>query len=199
MMARSGGFNVPADYFRSSAMPPPVPASPSIPKQRWPLYAVIAAVCSGLGVVAMVLVARGGGGTAHATPTATVTAPVTATATATAPPTATVAPAATATATPAPQHEVLVSVFPADATLTRDGQDLGGAPVALHLADGEGATIVVARKGYKTKTVTIESNDTKVAVALEGLFGPAPKTGAGPAPKPATGGIDDVGDPFKKH
>ena len=28
MMARSGGFNVPADYFRSSKMPPPMPRSP---------------------------------------------------------------------------------------------------------------------------------------------------------------------------
>src|SRR5215472_6726800 len=43
MMARSGGFNVPADYFRSSLMPAPVPASPALPKARWPLYAVIGA------------------------------------------------------------------------------------------------------------------------------------------------------------
>src|SRR5262249_12444554 len=28
MMARSGGFNVPADYFKKSAMPAPVPATP---------------------------------------------------------------------------------------------------------------------------------------------------------------------------
>src|SRR5579863_8760270 len=51
MMARSGGFNVPADYFRSTAMPAPVPASPSVPMKRWPLYAVIAAVATGVGVV----------------------------------------------------------------------------------------------------------------------------------------------------
>src|SRR3984957_10735880 len=59
MMARSGGFNVPADYFRSSAMPAPVPATPALPKSRWPLYAVIAAVATGVGLVGVVM-ARGG-------------------------------------------------------------------------------------------------------------------------------------------
>src|SRR5450755_161129 len=46
MMARSGGFNVPADYFRSSAMPAPVPGSPATRVPRWPLFAVIAAVAT---------------------------------------------------------------------------------------------------------------------------------------------------------
>ena len=204
MMARSGGFNVPADYFRSSAMPAPVPASPAIPKQRWPLYAVIAAVGTLLGIVGMVLYARNGGNTAHATPTATPTAMVAAPAPVPTPAALAPAPAtatATATVAPAPvQHEVLVSVTPQDATLTRDGQDLGGAPVAIHLADGESAKLVVSRKGYKTKSVTLESTDSKVTVTLEGLFGPPPKvTGGGGSPKPASGGIDDVGDPFRKH
>jgi hypothetical protein len=99
------------------------------------------------------------------------------------------------------QHEVLVSVVPGDATLTRDGADLGGAPVALHLAEGEKATLVITHKGYKPKTVTIDAGDWKVNVQLESQFGPPPHPGAGgPTPKPAGGGIDDVGDPFaKKH
>ena len=46
MMARSGGFNVPADYFRSSAMPAPVPGVAERPSKRWPLYAVIGAVAT---------------------------------------------------------------------------------------------------------------------------------------------------------
>jgi serine/threonine protein kinase len=198
MMARSGGFNVPADYFRSSRMPPPVPATPAIPKQRWPLYAVIAAVGTGLGIIGVVLVARSGDGTAHATaPAVVVTAPP---AVATTPPPAVTlaSPQPSASATPA-QHEVLVSVAPADATLTRDGQDLGGTPVALHLNDGQSVTIVASRKGYKTKTFTVDGSDSKVSVTLEGLFGPPPRAGAGAAPPRGGGGIDDVGDPFKRH
>jgi len=58
MMARSGGFNVPADYFRASAMPEPVPGSPLVPKKRWPLYATIAAVATLVGVVAVVVARR---------------------------------------------------------------------------------------------------------------------------------------------
>jgi serine/threonine-protein kinase len=208
MMARSGGFNVPADYFRSSAMPAPVPASPALPKPRWPLYAVMGAVGTIVGVVAVVLVARtGGGAVAQATPSstgATMGASVTA-------PTA-IGPAATVSslsggavppanlATPAPLlHEVLVSCVPLDATILRDGKDLGGAPVALHLGDGESAKLVISRKGFKTKTITVDGNDAKVTIQLESAFGPAPKPGGGAgAGKPAGGGIDDVGDPFAK-
>jgi serine/threonine protein kinase len=200
MMARSGGFNVPADYFRSSAMPAPVPASPALPKQRWPLFAVMGAVATIVGVVAIVLLARSSGSnTAHATPSSTVAPPATSVAAATAaapPPPAT----STPTATIAPiQREVLVSVIPQDATLLRDGKDLGGAPVALHLAEGERATLVITRKGYKTKSVTIDGDDTKVTVTLESAFGPPPRQGGGAAAG-GKSGIDDVGDPFaKKH
>jgi eukaryotic-like serine/threonine-protein kinase len=198
MMTRSGGFNVPADYFRSSAMPAPVPGSPAEPSTRWPLYAVIGAVGTILGIVIVVLLARNAGpNTAHATPSPPTVAATTTVIPATA--SAAMAPPATTLAAPAPSatpvlHEVLVSVTPVDATLTRDGQDLGGAPAALHLADGETATLVVSRKGYKTKTVTVDGGDSKVAVTLEGAFGPPPR---GPTARPASG-IDDVGDPFAK-
>ncbi|MGH7297851.1 MAG: serine/threonine-protein kinase, partial [Polyangiaceae bacterium] len=91
MMARSGGFNVPADYFRSSAMPAPVPASPAVPKQRWPLYAVIGAVATVIGIVVIVLFARSSGSnTAHATSSSTP------------PPATTVAAVAAPTSAPAP-------------------------------------------------------------------------------------------------
>jgi len=199
MMARSGGFNVPADYFRSSAMPAPVPGSPAGHSARWPLYAVIGAVGTILGTILVVLLARSvGWNTAHATPSSLATL---GTAGPVAAPPATLpnAPPSTTLAPPAPTapvlHEVLVSVTPTDATLTRDGQDLGGAPAAVHLADGESAMLVISRRGYKTKTVRIDGGDSKIAVALEGAFGPPPK---GAAPKPMGGGIDDVGDPFAK-
>jgi serine/threonine-protein kinase len=198
MMARSGGFNVPADYFRSSAMPAPVPGSPMGPPKRWPLYAVIGAVATIVGIIGIVIVAKTAAGNAHSTSSSGgAVVPTTATV-APPPPTATLAPPPSAAPV---MHEVLVSVTPPDATLTRDGKDLGGTPVALHLGEGESATVVLTRKGYKTKTVTIDGTDAKVAVTMEGAFGPPPRGGAGGAPpKPGGGGIDDVGDPFaKKH
>jgi serine/threonine-protein kinase len=205
MMARSGAFNVPSDYFRSSVMPAPVPAEPALPRQRWPLYAVIGAVGTLVGIIGVIVVAKSSGGTAHALPSATVAQ---ATAGAVAPSTA--APSSTLVAIPAltapapgPElHEVLVSVIPSDATLVRDGHDLGGAPVALHLADGEVATIVVTRKGYRTKTVSVDPSGPKQTITLEPTWAPATHpvkapTSAAPAP-PKAGGLDDVGDPFAK-
>jgi tRNA A-37 threonylcarbamoyl transferase component Bud32 len=198
MMARSGGFNVPADYFRSSAMPAPVPASPAVPNTRWPLYAVIGAVATLLGIVALVVVAKSGSSTAHPLPAGSVVPPpVTAAATSipTVPPTVTQTGAPSAA--PAPTHEVIVAVVPMDATVTRDGQDLGAPPVLLHLGDGEAASLVVTRSGYKAKTVSVDPAKPRLTVKLDREPGSRPSGGgAGPA-KPPGGGIDDVGDPFK--
>jgi len=199
MMARSGGFNVPADYFRSTAMPAPVPASPLAPVKRWPLYAAIAAVATVLGVVAVGLVGKSSSSTAETrkpvAPIAAVTVPVVTAVAPSAPPAVTLAPVATT-------REVLVSVAPSDATVTRDGKDLGPQPVELHLADGERASLVLTHKGYKPKTVTVNGNDPRQSFSLDSLY-PGAAANAGTKPAPAAGsrygGIDDVGDPFAKH
>jgi serine/threonine protein kinase len=199
MMARSGGFNVPADYFRSTAMPAPVPASPLSPVKRWPLYAAIAAVATVLGVVAIGLVGKSSSSTAETrkpvAPVAAQTVPVATAIAPSPPPAVTLAPVATT-------REVLVSVAPSDATVTRDGKDLGPQPVELHLADGERASLVLTHKGYKPKTVTVNGNDPRQSFSLDSLY-PGAAANAGPKPAPAAGsrygGIDDVGDPFAKH
>jgi serine/threonine protein kinase len=198
MMARSGGFNVPADYFR--AMPAPVPASPLLPTKRWPLYAAIGAVATLVGVVAIVVVGKSSSGKAE-----TLVAPIErpeapAAAAQPAPPAPTPAPSPSPAASQAPiTREVLVSVVPADATISRDGHELGQPPLALHLSDGESATLVLTRKGYKTKTVSVGSGQPKQLFTLDNaVVGVKPSAGR-PGPVPA-GGIDDVGDPFtRKH
>jgi serine/threonine-protein kinase len=192
MMARSGGFNVPADYFRSTAMPAPVPGTPREPKKRWPLYATIGAVGTLVGIAAVVL-ARSPSTPAQTTAVVTAAPPVVAPAPppsspATTPPVASIAPAT---------HEVLVSVTPADATITRDGNDLGPSPLVLKMADGESASLVIARKGYKTKTVKLDPSHGRQSFALDAAWSPGTKSATTP---PSGGnGIDDVGDPFAKH
>jgi hypothetical protein len=95
---------------------------------------------------------------------------------------------------------VLVSVTPADATISRDGRDLGQPPLALHLADSETATLVLTHKGYKTKTVAVGSREPKQAFTLESAAPPARPGGRPAAASGPMGGIDDVGDPFThKH
>jgi tRNA A-37 threonylcarbamoyl transferase component Bud32 len=194
MMARSGGFNVPADYFRSTAMPAPVPGTPREPKKRWPLYATIGAVGTLVGIVAVVL-ARSPSTPAQTTAVVTAAPPVVAPAPppsspATTPPVASIAPAT---------HEVLVSVTPADATITRDGNDLGPSPLVLKMADGESASLVIARKGYKTKTVKLDPSHGRQSFALDAAWSPGTKSATTPPSGGGGNGIDDVGDPFAKH
>jgi serine/threonine-protein kinase len=202
MMARSGGFNVPADYFRSSAMPAPVPASPLLPSKRWPLYAVIGAVGTLVGIIGVVVIAKSASSKAQplsVAPIPTVAAPFPAAAAVS---TAAVVEAPAASISPI-SHEVLVSVAPFDATISRDGKPLGQQPVILHLADGENAVLVIARKGYRTKTVTVGPNDPRQSLTLDSLFSGTKSAGGSGKTEgsgPASGGIDDVGDPFaKKH
>jgi serine/threonine-protein kinase len=72
------------------------------------------------------------------------------------------------TAAPAPAVErlIVVATDPADAVVVRDGEDLGRAPVALRLRDGEAVTIVVSREGYRTETVVLDGGEDRKVVRL---------------------------------
>lgn len=199
MMARSGGFNVPADYFRQSAMPAPVPASPFEQKKRWPLYALMGAVATVVGVTGVIVTAKSSNGKAETLRALAAGAPGSATAAAPALSTAIASASPALSAAVDLTREILVSVNPQDATVSRDGRELGQSPLALHLSDGETATLVLSRKGYKPKTVTVGAGEPKQMFSLDVLGGARPATGkpsTGPAPM---GGIDDVGDPFTKR
>jgi serine/threonine-protein kinase len=199
MRARSGRFDVPAGYPATPGMPLPVPASPSGHRSGGPVLAVVAVAGVLVLAVGVAVFVRLGGRAAHALPAATptaaaVAAPASAPEPAPPPTQATVAePAASASAAGPALREIIVSVVPVDATISRDGVDLGTQPIALHLAQGESATVVVSRKGYKPRTVTLDGSDPKVAIALEGVFGaPAAAPAGGARKRP----VDDVGDPF---
>ena len=52
MMARSGGFNVPADFFKERGMPAPVPATPlEGSRRRLGVYAGVAGVAAAIAIV----------------------------------------------------------------------------------------------------------------------------------------------------
>jgi eukaryotic-like serine/threonine-protein kinase len=198
LMGRSSSFDDTGGAHTGS-MPHPVPASPAGAKARWPMFVILGGVGTVIVVVVVALVARGVG-SAKAHPRSTTATTVTPVAPATTAP-ATASPAASSvavapstTASAAATTEVLLSTRPADATVTRDDQDLGSSPVALHLGGGESVSVTVSRKGYKTKTVTVDASEPKLTVTLE------PSFAGGPAAAKPAGGIDDVGDPFaKKH
>lgn len=156
MMARSGGFNVPADFWKSGGrMPAPVPASPTDAgaRSRWPLIAGAAGVLAAVGIVVAIL--------AHSSESPASPPPVVREA-------PVVAPATSPPAQQAPASiAVAVAAQPIDAEVFRDGTNLGTVPVVVQVPPGQTVTVEVRRAGYVTRTVELDGKDPKAAVKLD--------------------------------
>jgi serine/threonine-protein kinase len=209
MMARSGGFNIPADYFRISGMPAPVPAMPApVPKKgRLPLLVAMAGVGT-LGIAALaVTLARPGSSKADAVASAAVPGPSTGTPTVaqSAAPTAAPPPTGTAAGSAAALLHVGVVVDPLEARVVRSGATenlnvaMGKQAIEIDVVAGAPVVLDVTAPGRKPAQVTIDGSSTTVIVRLEAA--PAAPTKAKPA-KPATAKkcdplFDSNCDPFK--
>lgn len=190
MMGRSGGFNVPADYFKKGQMPAPMPATPSqrpgAPKSRWPLYAGLAGVAAAIAIVVGIFA---NSHSSSATPSAT--APV-----ATAEPVVAPKPTEVAAPTPPPSaaveaKQVVLATEPIDAHIFRDGSDLGQSPVAINVESGKTVELEIQRDGYKPDKITLDGSKTREVVKLDkiprGAVAPRPAPAKPTAAKPAAG------------
>ena len=194
MMARSGGFNVPADYFRQSGMPAPLPASPPRRAAGWPLYAGIAGVVTAVGlVVAIFAKSSSSNAEVKPEPAASASSP------------AVVAPTAAVSAAPAvATHAIAVAFDPSDAKGVIDGTEQKN-PVVVSLKDGETAQLVVSKPGYTPQTVTVAATDAPRVIKLAPLAAVAPTGNGGAKPggtgkpggKPNNGGMGNDSDPWK--
>jgi serine/threonine-protein kinase len=188
MMSRSGGFNVPADFFKERGMPAPVPATPAIAgsRRRWGVYAGVAGVAAAIAIVVGIF-AKSSSSTASSNlmaPAAPPAAPVTPSPVppAAAPPPATAAPAA-----PEPKH-VLFASEPLDSHVFHDGQDLGASPVTIDVPAGQKVTVEVRREGYKPQLVTLDGSEKKVKTNLVRVpVAPGPKKQGGARPGAESG------------
>jgi serine/threonine-protein kinase len=193
MMSRSGGFNVPADFFKERGMPAPVPATPMTggSRGRWGVYAGVAGVVAAIAIVVGIF-AKSSSSTASsnlvspaAVPAATPTV---------APPPATTQPAAPPPAAPEPKH-VLFASEPLDSHVFQNGQDLGAPPITIDVPAGQKVTVEVRREGYKTQLVTLDGSEKKVKTNLVRAPAPGgkrpgaahPAAGEPAAPKPPSG------------
>ncbi len=178
MMARSGGFNVPADYFKKGDMPAPVPASPvGVPSNRWPLYAGIAGVCAAVGIVIAIFAKSA---SSDASPSAPTPEPTASVSPPPAPPTDPVDPS-----TISASKQVMVAVEPIDARVFRGDTDLGASPVMLEVKEGEKIDVEIRREGFKSRTITIDGTEEKLSAKLEKLPGARGNFRAPPPPAPA--------------
>lgn len=192
MMERSGGFNVPADFFKNDGyMTGPVAATPEpeMPRRRvhWPLYAGIAAPVL---IAATIFFAQStnstakiGDSTGSAPSVPVVTEPNVSPVVGAAAPLATNKPAAAIS-------QVVIGIDPLEAHAFADGKDLGQAPVLLNIPTGETMMVEIRHRGHKTQTISVDGSEPKIVVKLHALKPPKPP----PAPRPAA----PVAKPRKK-
>ena len=168
MMGRSGGFNVPADYFRKAQFPPGagagmMPASPPYRKQK-PVLAMVLASLAAVSVViiGVVLAATGkaslgkrdASGTANAAASGAVVA------------TAAGALGTSPRTSPAADDrddrvKVLITVDPKEATIALPDGKPQATPASLTLNTNEETKIRIEAKGFNTQEVTLTAAEFK--------------------------------------
>jgi serine/threonine-protein kinase len=178
MLERSGGFNVPAEYFKdeaaiSSRQELTSPEIEAPKRSRWPL---VLGFLTPLAIAAVVYVVQNG---APGIPPAGATKPVVETPTVVTPTTKAVAGANANTdsnaagqaatgagAVPVTSHEVILSIDPVEAHALVDGEDLGTAPVIIKVPDGEKVKVEIRQKSYRPETLVLDGSELRMAVKL---------------------------------
>jgi tRNA A-37 threonylcarbamoyl transferase component Bud32 len=195
MMARSGGFNVPHDYFKTTNAI--VPATPKAQRKSWPTVVWAAGALAAVGLVVAIF-AIGGLGAAKDKPK-TAETPTSAAATPAPTPSATAAVSASAAAAAAPATKkttVALAASPKNAQAFRDGKAIA-LPAIVEVEDGKAIEIELRAPGYETMKVALDGTEPSKQVELKALRGAAPaKPPAGKGPKKGGGG--DVVDPWAR-
>ncbi|MCC6643997.1 MAG: serine/threonine protein kinase [Polyangiaceae bacterium] len=199
MIARSGSFNVPADYFgNASRMGDMLPGSPKARRAQWPLYAGVAGVCAAIGIVGAIF-ALGSTGKAEQPPGA---------------PSAAAAPPPSASSQPAVEvapvepakpagKQVLVIAQPIDAEVFQGDALLGKVPVTVSVPEGGRVSVEIKRAGFVPQTLELDGSKAREEIKLVKEVrqgGGKVPVGAPPAAGPKPGGkrVGDVIDPWAK-
>jgi serine/threonine protein kinase len=164
MLARSGSFSVPADYFRSPAHTPmAVPAfgADSSVTSRLPKLVTI-------GSVLVVVLATLAVSLNHIVESRAENERQAAAASAAAVTPPSVPPPPTATAPVVEEHAVVVITEPADAMVSRDGVDLGRHPT-IKIPEGKTVTVHVTHPGYQPQSVVLDGTEEKPEIRLTAI------------------------------
>jgi len=163
MMARSGGFNVPHDYFKSPSAPAIVPATPPETPRKLSPYVWVAGVASVVGIVATVVVvgtsgtkAETGQDPAKSAVAANVTVPSPAT-----------APSPSPTGAPVPKKVmVAVAATPDSAKGYRDNKPFE-LPSSIEVEEGKTIAIEIRADGYETAKLELDGSEASKLVKLK--------------------------------
>ena len=176
LLARSGSYDVPADYFQDGGTIPALTSPPS-PRRPWGTIAGIAGVFVSIAsVVVIIVVAKAGRAAVEPAPLVS-EPPIVA-------PSSSVAPAPRVVAAPA-RRTIQLAVRPESAQVQRDGVvlvvDKSGS-VHLELGPHDEVTLVVSKPGYATQTVKLDASSGGVERVELRPAAPAGPTGKGPWP-----------------
>jgi tRNA A-37 threonylcarbamoyl transferase component Bud32 len=165
MMARSGGFNVPADYFNQPTAI--VPATPPVPQKKWSRLVWSAGAAVAVGLVTTILVISNivtGSPPPKASPSATPQA----------------APPATASAAPVEpkKNAVVIAATPMVAMGYRDDKPFK-LPSSIDVEEGKTVSIEIRAEGYETAKIDLDGKETSKTVELKPSKGGAATKGAG--------------------
>jgi eukaryotic-like serine/threonine-protein kinase len=183
MIARSGAFNVPADYFASANSLDVVHGTPNFRRQPWGIYAGIAGIAAAVGIVSVIFFfgnktdAKQG-----SQPGSSATAAVTAPAKTTAKPEVS---SALAKPPEVKGKSVQLVSEPSDAEAFQDNESMGKLPIKIVVPEGKTLTIELRRDGYKTKELKIDGKKDRIDAKLVKTT----KTGSGAAPNTANTNI----------
>jgi serine/threonine protein kinase len=185
MMARSGGFNVPADYFKHPGTRTAlVPATPPTQRKPWPRIVWVAGAVAAVGLVAGIFAIAQSTNGAQPEPTSTATTPVPPPTTASAP-----QPDPTVTQSAAPAGPKMITVLldsDPSGTATIAGKSPLQLPDNILVEEGKTVSVKVERPGYEPAVVEIDGKKPKEMVKL------VPRKG-GTGTKPAGSGTGTSG------
>ncbi|MGK4007082.1 protein kinase [Sorangium sp. So ce1036] len=193
MMARSGGFNVPHDYFKTSKVIVPA-APPSPPRSPWPRYVWVAGAAAAVGIVTAIFVIGANGAASHNRPAQ---APA---------PKPVAAPSIQAPVAPAQvqvqKTTVALAAVPETAVGYRDGVPFT-LPASIDVEQGQTITVDIRAEGYHPSTVVLDGSERSKLVKLveiedKGRARPVATSRPPVAPARTTKGTD-VRDPWEKQ
>lgn len=100
---------------------------------------------------------------------------------------------------PEPKKYVEITVEPRDAHVFQGGKDLGSNKVLIEIGEGTSDKLEIRRKGFKTKTLSLDASREKQSISLEREKAPQIKTKIKKPPpdKKDPDKTDIVVDPFK--
>lgn len=153
MMARSGGFNVPADYFNQKAAL--FPATPPAPRKKWPRLVWSAGAVVGLVTTILVVSTIVTGSPPPKTSASAMPQ---------------VAPPVTASAAPVEpkKNAVVIAATPMIAVGYRDDKPFK-LPSSIDVEEGKTVSIEIRAEGYETAKIDLDGKETSKTVELKPL------------------------------